>query len=240
MAQSGPQADESAYLELRDRWRALFVLFCGLALSFAITLWSKERIRPRNLHRATVSSLRGVVGWPKAVDAIASLDGARRFSHVRELQGIVVDGVNGDGRLELSDNGPSVKYVFQSGPRRRRDGQTQSSATRLGGNVCPRQIVKLNRDGLAAEPEDLSASCPREPVEPLAIPRCGPKQVIIAAAQVGFKRERLARIEYTQTKIGAAPVPVWKMSVPVAHFSMVLSADCSHVYTREELNGRVP
>jgi hypothetical protein len=235
MLDLGPRADEPRYLLLRDRLRALFVLSLALVVSFGMILWSKEQIRPLNAYGATASRLRGVEGFPSRVDALKSLSAARRFSRNRELRGMVLDGVKFDGTLDLNPIKNSIKYVFQSSKVRSKE-RKQPDASTSPTWVCPRQVVKLRRDGLTAEADRLDAICPPELGAALPVPHCGPKEVWAKAIAKGATKEDLARLEYYRAKVG----PAWKLQISKTHFSLSVSEDCKRELSFADAAGKVP
>lgn len=231
--QLGPQAGERRYYELRDYFRGTIVLFVSLVIAFAATLWSKavllRRSAPRAGGGATMIRLRGVTGWPRHVDAIASLAGARRVSQIHGLRSILIEGVGRDGTIDVTHPDSFVRYVFQSEPLRNVQGGGADSNTKALGFVCPKQTIKLMKDGLLAEPANEGAQCPRDLGESLPLPSCGPREVWAKARTKGIGEDDTGRLDYSLGKEG----PVWKLTVPSKRFSLVLSSDCKQEHTRE-------
>jgi hypothetical protein len=230
MQDHGQSQEDPVYLELRDRFRAILVVFGAWVIALGITLWSKEQIRPIDSSGATLGSLRGVSGWPRKVDPLATLEGARRFSQGHGLRAMTFEGVASDGTIDVSKSTGSAKYVFQSvpvaKPRQSHKGDSARSTS------CPRQVVKLRHSGLAAEAHRSDARC--EPgLLPLPTPRCGPKALWLRALAQGAPKEGLARIEYQPSGDG----PAWSFALPDDRFRMRLAADCSRVLSPKELKG---
>jgi hypothetical protein len=216
------------YLELRDRFRAILVVFGAWVLGLGITLWSKEQIRPIDPSGATLGSLRGVVGWPQRVDPLATLEGARRFSQGHDLRAMTFEGVKFDGTIDVSKSTGSAKYVFQGRPTSSTRHSNRGNAT--GATSCPKQVVKLRHAGLSADPLRADARCEPEGLR-LPTPPCGPKEIWARALEQGAPKDGLARIDYQPSLEG----PSWSFALPDRRFRMRLSGDCKRVLSPKEV-----
>ncbi|MGC4069880.1 MAG: hypothetical protein QM784_35530 [Polyangiaceae bacterium] len=227
MQDHGAPQDDPEYLELRDRFRAMLVVFGAWVVALGITLWSKEQVRPIDSSGATLGSLRGVIGWPQRVDPLATLEGARRFSQGHALRSMTFEGVKSDGTINVTQSTGSAKYVFQGSPSaiRHADRGKPASAT-----SCPKQVVKLRRAGLSADALRADARCEAN-ASPLPTPSCGPKELWARALTQGAPKDGLARIDYQPSADG----PSWTFAVPDRHFRMRLSADCKRVLSPKEI-----
>jgi hypothetical protein len=235
MLEVSPLSEEPEYFKLRDRLRGGFVMFVGLVISFGTTLWAKEQIRPRGPHGASISRTKGVVGFPMAVDGVKSLAVAQKLGRGRAFRGMILDGVKSDGTLNLAFGRTNVKYVFQANA-------TRNTAKNIPNQpappfmVCPRQVVKLKREGMIAEGDRPNATCPSELGHPLQKPRCGAKEVWEKALAKGASKEESARLEFYQSKVG----PAWRFQLPRTQFAINLSDDCKREIRAEDAVGRVP
>jgi hypothetical protein len=235
MLESGSVIEEPTYASQRDRWRGAFVLSLALLLSFSITLWAKDQLRLRKSQSTALSVLRGVELWPERVDALKSLNVARKVSQLSSLRGIALDGVKADGTIDLGQAKAAIKYVFQS-ERQRNVARPTARRPNPSNWACPKQVVKLRHEGLTVEPVHLDASCESNQKDVLPAPRCSPKEVWSRAISKGAPKKATAHLEYYRGVLG----PVWKFQIPEAKFNLLLSGDCKRELSSEQASGRVP
>jgi len=228
MTRPGPLLTDPRYLELKDRFAGLLVLVCSMGACVCLSFWAKDVARPESVVRASPATLRGVVGWPHAVDALATLEAARRSSRPRELRQIILDGVKSDGTIDIVTGPGALSYVFHNGEKKPKPPKPNElgAAGRppVGDKAvdCPRQVIRVRDDGLDPQAEMNDHRCPVLESEPLPSPTCGPRDLWAKAIAKGATIRQLAHIEYYRSKSG----PAWKMSLPGGHFNLVLSADC--------------
>ena len=159
-------------LRRADRLRGLAIVGLAFVLCLLVSVWAERRSRPElSLPPAPPSTL-GVVGFPRAVDAVKNLALARALTRRNLLRGIVADTVKSDGSVDTSDGSGRVRYSFQSAP-----GQGPQPPREQGALArrpyCGRQAVLIRKDGLVAEPDIPDASCAAQPSDPLPEPHCG-------------------------------------------------------------------
>jgi hypothetical protein len=178
---------------------------------------------------------RGVVGFPGAVDAVATLDVARDLVVRERLGGIVLEGVRSDGTVDLSKTGARVRYVFQSG---RGEGiqPPRPKGTLPTRAYCGRQDVNLTQEGLAADADNPSVSCTPGAEEELPDPRCGPREVWAQAKKRGAPEGGTARIEYYRAKAG----PAWRFELPGGRQKFSVYGDCERELRGKDAAGTVP
>lgn len=218
-----------------DRLHGLLVVSGAFLLSLAISLWAKRISEPEQGVPPAPPSTVGVVGWPGAVQPIASLPAARGLTRRDLLRGMVIEGVKSDGTLDVRSPGAGVRYAFQSlagqGPQ----------APRVPGvvprrNRCGRQNVELRARGLYADPDQLDAPCQPVPEDPLPEPRCQLKEIWEHALRKGASAQHLARIEYYRAAAG----PAWRFEQPSASVRFSVYGDCRRELSRAEASGSVP
>lgn len=228
MSKPGPIIADPRYLELKDRFAGLVVLLGSMVFCIGLSLWAKGVVRPEAQVAATPNTTRGIVGWPHSVDPIATLEAARRSSRPRDLRRITLDGVKSDGSIDLVTGPGSVSYLFHSALRKPKP-KTPSEASSKN-NYCPRQEIRISRDGLDPQAQLKEYHCPDLVSEPLPVPACGPRDVWVRALAKGASLRNMAHMEYYRSKSG----PVWKMEIPSGRFKMFLTGDCQHELTARE------
>ena len=94
-----------------------------------------------------------------SVDAVATLSSARKLTKRPALRGIVLDGVQSDGTVDVSEGPGRVRYTFQSAA-----GQGAQPAREPGTLpkriTCGKQNVVLRKEGLVAEADHVSIQFP--------------------------------------------------------------------------------
>jgi hypothetical protein len=232
MSSDGPLLTDPKYLDLKDRFSGLVVLVGAMALCLAFSLWAKEVARPESQLKVSPATLRGIVGWPHSVDALGTLEAARRSSRPRELRQIVLDGVKSDGTIDVVTGPGELTYLFHNVAHKPKPKTESSSAADKTDKppLCPRQVVRVRRDGLDPQSELKHNRCPETSYEPLPAPSCGPREIWEKAIELGASIRQLAHMEYYRSKAG----PAWKMSLSGNRFQLALTSDCQRVLTPAE------
>lgn len=229
MSKPGPILADPRYLELKDRFAGLIVLLGSMVFCIGLSLWAKGVVRPEAQVAATPSTTRGIVGWPHSVDPIATLEAAKRSSRPRDLRRITLDGVKSDGTVDLVTGPGLLTYLFHSGQRKPKP-KTPTDAAAAKNNQCPRQVVRVSRDGLDPQAELKEYRCPDFVSEPLPVPKCGPRDVWLRAIARGASLRNMAHMEYYGSKSG----PAWKMEIPSQRFKLFVAGDCQRDLTAQE------
>jgi hypothetical protein len=210
-----------------------------VALSFAVCLvlsiWAKEKSRPETSEPPGPPTVEGIIGYPTAVDAVATLKAARKLSKRPLLRGIVFDGVQSDGTIDVGEGPGRVRYAFQSpvghGAQPHREPGTLPR--RL---TCGRQNVVLRKEGLVAEPDLADYPCTGLGAEPLPDPQCDAREIWRLAKKRRVPRDRLAHIEYFRSKAG----PAWRFEISGTPHSFTVYGDCKRELVGPEAHGTVP
>lgn len=218
----------------RDKLHGLLVVAAAFLASLAISLWAKHVSEPEQGRPPAPATTVGIVGWPKAVDVVATLPAARGLTRRTQLRGFVADGVHSNGTIDMSA-AAWIRYAFQSAP-----GQGPQPP-RVPGvvprrNLCGRQDVFVRNNGMAAMEDQLSVVCPPVAIDPLPEPRCTLKQVWDYAAAKGAPRSALARIEYYRATAG----PAWRFELSDGSFRFSIYGDCRRELSSREAVGKVP
>jgi hypothetical protein len=237
MSRRGPLLTDPRYLELKDRFAGLLVLVAAMAACVCLSFWAKERARPESVLRASPATLRGIVGWPHAVDALGTLEAARRSSRPRDLRQIVLDGVKSDGTIDIVTGPGALTYLFHNGARKPKLLKLPETGAAGSPPVvvekppqCPRQVIRIREDGIDPQAELKDHRCPAVMSEPLPNPVCGPREIWSKALAKGASIRQLAHMEYYLSKAG----PAWKMTLPGGRFQLALSGDCQRELNRAD------
>ncbi len=213
----------------RDKLLGLLIIAGAFAISLGISLWAKQRSRPELAKPPAPPTTAGVVGFPKAVDAIATLPAARAVTPRPALLGIALERVGPNGTVDVTDDKGRVRYTFQSpageGPQPAREPGTLPRR-----HYCGRQIVRVKAQGLVADPDISDYPCPGSPAEGLPDPVCGPKEVWQRAIDKGVPDQRPANIDYYRSKAG----PAWRFDLPGTQHRFALYGDCERELARAE------
>jgi hypothetical protein len=200
----------------------------------ALSMWAKEKSRPEISEPPGPPTVQGIVGYPKEVDAVATLTAARALTKRPALRGIVLDGVASDGSLDFTESTTRARYTFQSsaghGAQPPREPGTLPKRI-----TCGKQNVLVTKQGLVAEPDQADYPCPPGGVEPLPEPQCSPKELWKAARRRKVPRNRPAHIEYFRAKAG----PAWRFEIGTQH-RFTLYGDCERELVGPEAHGTVP
>jgi hypothetical protein len=219
----------------RDRLLGLVIVAVAFAACLALSFWAKEKSQPETSEPPGPPTVEGLVGYPRAVDAVATLASARKLTRRLQLRGIVLDGVLPDGTIDVSQGGTSrVRYTFQSGPGQgaqppREPGTLPKRVT------CGKQNVIITKQGLVAEPDQADFPCPVAGVEPLPEPQCSVKELWKVARRRKVSRDQPAHIEYYRSRAG----PAWRFESGKQP-GFTLYGDCKRELTAAEAHGSVP
>lgn len=218
-----------------DKLHGLLVVGGAFVLSLGISLWAKRISEPEQGQPPAPPTTAGIVGFPSAVDPLATLAAARELTRRKLLRGIVIEGVTGNGTVDLKAPGAGARYSFQSlagqGPQPARvPGQVPRR------NLCGRQRVELRARGLYAEPDQLDAPCLPAQIEPLPEPRCKLAELWERARAKGATSQHAARIEYYRSSAG----PAWRFELPDGSIRFSVYGDCRRELSRGESSGSVP
>lgn len=217
----------------RDRLLGLIIVAVAFMVCLALSIWAKEKSRPETSEPPGPPTVEGIVGFPTAVEAVATLASARKLTRRPALRGIVFDGVLVDGTVDVNDSASRVRYTFQSAAGQgaqppREPGTLPKRIT------CGKQNVLLTKQGLVAEPDQADFPCPPSGVEPLPEPQCTTKELWRAARKRKVPRDRPAHIEYFRSKAG----PAWRFEASGSSFT--LYGDCKRELIGAEAHGSVP
>jgi len=222
-----PPADDPA--RRRDKTIGTVIVVIAFIVSLGISLWAKHASRPEVSDPPRPASPEGVIGYPAAVDVVATLPAARRLTKRPLLRGIVAEGVSSKGTIDLNQPGTArIKYTFQSppghGPQPPREPGTLPRM-----HYCGKQTVQVRKAGVAADPDRPESPCMPKVGEPLPDPQCGLGELWQVAIKRGVPSDRLAKIEYFRAQAG----PAWRFEVPGnSKFRFTMLGDC-----RRELTG---
>jgi hypothetical protein len=213
----------------------LVIVAVSFAICLALSFWAKEKSEPETSQPPGPPTVQGIVGYPKAVDALDSLKTARTLTRRAALRGMVLDGVNADGLLDLSEATTRARYVFQSepgeGPQPPREPGTLPKRV-----TCGKQNVLLRSGGMVAEPDQADHPCPPGGVEALPEPQCSARNLWRHARRRQIPSEKAARIEYFRSKAG----PAWRFEIPGTVHRFTMYGDCKRELNGPESQGSVP
>lgn len=218
----------------RDRTTGLLIVAVAFVASLCLSWWARNVSAPRapDLEPPTTE---GLVGFPKGVDPVASLDGASAVSFRDELRGIAASGVTKEGTVDMTLPGARVRYVFTSargeGPQPERPPGTLPRR-----NFCGKQSVQVKEAGLVAEPDVAAYPCSGLRGDSLPAPRCGPKEVWQHALGKGAPADLRATVEYYRSSVG----PAWRFEIPGTPHRFSLYGDCGRELTPTEASGSIP
>ncbi len=219
----------------RDKVIGLLIVAISFAVCLALSIWAKEKSRPETSEPPGPPTVTGIVGYPEAVDAVASLPAARKLSKRPILRGIVLDAVQSDGRIDVSEGPGRVRYVFQSAAGQ--GAQPPRAPGTLPRRVtCGRQNVVLRKEGLVADPDQADYPCPPPDLEPLPEPQCSPRELWKIARKRRVPRDRAAHIEYFRAKAG----PAWRFEISGTAHRFTMYGDCKRELMGIEAHGAIP
>jgi hypothetical protein len=234
-SRSGGPKSTFASPRSRDRLYGLIIVAVSFVICLAVSIWAKERSRPETSEPPGPPTLDGLSGFPSAVDPVASLAVARKLTKRPSLRGIVIDGVQSDGTLDLSEGPGRVRYAFQS-PAGHGAQPPREPGTLPRRITCGKQNVVLRREGLVAEPDLADYPCAPSPVEPLPEPQCSAKDLWRLAKKRRVPKDRMAHIEYFRAKAG----PAWRFEISGTPHRFTVYGDCKRELTGADAQGTVP
>lgn len=219
----------------RDRTRGMLIVFVTFLATLCLAWWAKWKNTPVPAEPPADPDASAVVGFPKAVDAVATLPAARKRTPRDILRGIVLRGVKSDGTVDITEKGSEVRYVFQSrageGPQPERDPEGRPNRP-----FCGKQVVKVKPEGLQEDEDETKYSCSSKGLEPLPEPRCGPKEVWAHAIAANIPKDKSAQLEYYRAKAG----PAWRFRIPGTRHRFSLYGDCERELKGLDEVGSVP
>lgn len=219
----------------RDRRRGVIIVGCAFVAAVSVSWWARTVSAPEPDPQTAPETSGGVVGFPKSVDVMLSLEGAHSLAKRDDLLGIGVWGASPDGSVDVSVPGDRVRYVFGSG---RGEGALppHPPGQLPRHDTCGRRTVHVKEVGMFADPDMPTYPCGGPPLEPLPYPRCGPKEVWQAAIKKGVPTNKKAHIEYFRSAAG----PAWRFELDGAPMRFVLYGDCERELTGSEASGASP
>jgi hypothetical protein len=219
----------------RDRLVGLVIVAAAFALCLALSIWAKEKSRPETSEPPAPPTVEGLVGYPRAVDPLEALATARKLTKRPALRGIVIEGLQNSGLVDLSEGPGRARYVFQSAAGQ--GAQPHREPGTLPRRVtCGLQNVELRKEGLVAEPDQADYPCPPGGVEPLPEPQCSTQVMWKLARRRRVPTDRAAHLEYFRSKAG----PAWRFEIPGTQHAFVIYGDCKRELVGAEAQGAVP
>lgn len=213
----------------------LVVVAVAFMACLALSMWAKEKSRPETSEPPGPPTTQGIAGYPRAVDAIATLGAARKLTKRPVLRGIVFDGVQSDGSIDVSEGPGRVRYSFQS-----EAGQGAQPAREPGTLpkriTCGKQNVLLRKEGLVAEADQADYPCAASDLTPLPEPQCTLRDIWKAARKRRVPRDQVAHIEYYRARAG----PAWRFEINGTQHRFMLYGDCKHELAGSDAHGTVP
>jgi hypothetical protein len=213
----------------------LVVVAAAFMVCLALSLWAKEKSRPETSDPPGPPTTQGIVGYPNAVDAVSTLSSARKLTKRPILRGIVLDGVQSDGSIDVSEGPGRVRYTFQS-----EAGQGAQPAREPGTLpkriTCGKQNVILRKEGLVAEADQADYPCAAGTLEALPDPQCSLREIWKLARKRRVPRDRAAHIEYYRAKAG----PAWRFEISGTPHHFTMYGDCKREIFGAEAHGSVP
>jgi hypothetical protein len=217
-----------------DQRTGLLIVAVAFVAALCLSFWARNVASPTAPDLAPPTT-DGLVGFPRQVDVIASLEGASAVSMRTELRGIAISGVASDGTVDMTLPGARVRFVFTSpkgeGPQPERPPGTLPRRA-----FCGKQTVQVKEAGLVAEPDVAAYPCGGIRGERLPAPRCGPKEVWAHARTRGTPGELRANIEYYRSSAG----PSWRFEIPGTPHTFSLYGDCGRELSSSEASGSIP
>ena len=192
------------------------------------------KISPETPEHPAPPTSEGLGGFPAAVDPIAALALARSLTPRKLLTGIVFEGVQSDGTINVANGTGHVRYHFASAPGEGPQPE-RPRGTLPRQQYCGRQQVVINREGIAAKPDETTNRCRGKAPEGLPAPRCGLKEVWARALEKGWPEDKLAKIEFYRAQAG----PAWRFMMTGTKHRFVLYGDCGKELEGKEAVGSV-
>lgn len=213
----------------------LVIVAASFLLCLALSIWAKEKSQPEMSEPPGPPTVDGVVGYPKQLDGVASLKAARKVTKRPILRGFVLDGVQSDGTIDMTDGASRVRYAFQSsvGQGAQPPREPGTLPKRL---TCGKQNVIVRTGGMVAEPDLADYPCPLGELEGLPEPQCDAAELWKLARRRNVPKESKAHIEYYRSKAG----PAWRFEIPGTQHRFWMYGDCKRELTLAESHGSVP
>jgi hypothetical protein len=214
-----------------DRQRGLVIVGLTFVLCLLVSVWAKRRALPEVSAPPAPATTVGIIGFPNQVDVVETLARARSLTPRTLLRGIVADGVDSTGNVNVVTGG-HVRYSFQSaagqGPQPVREPGTLARRP-----YCGRQSVSVAKEGIAAEVDGADASCSPHASDPLPEPHCTLADIWAFAIVRGTPKTRVAHVEYYRASAG----PAWRFDAGGGHNRFSLYGDCKRdLDPREAVN----
>jgi hypothetical protein len=230
-----PVAADVQAARRRDKLLGLCLIMAAFVVALGISWWAKVASRPERSEPPGPPTTEGIVGYPEAVRPVATLAAVRKLTKRRLLRGMVAEGVQSSGTVDVSEGPGRVRYTFQSppgeGPQPPREPGTLPRRP-----YCGKQTVHLRKEGLVADPDIAAYPCSPVHADPLPEPRCSLRDVWVRALGHGAQPGRLARIEYYRAQAG----PAWRFEIPGTPYRFSLYGDCGRELDASEAIGAVP
>lgn len=221
-------ADSAEAPAKRDRIAGFSIILVAFSAALVISWTAGEAVKPQLARTPAPPTTDGLAGYPQRVDPIAALPLARQLSERNQLRRIVATGVGSDGTVDLDLPNAGIRYEFDSamgeGPE-----PPRPPGTVRHGRYCGRQSVQVDREGIAADPDQPRTNCRSSAGEPLPEPRCTPQQIWARALEKGAPAKGRATIEYFRAQEG----PAWRFSMADSRVNFTLFGDCER-----ELKGK--
>lgn len=221
-------------LERRDKRMGLTIVGVAFLAALCVSWWARTTAAPPAPAPAPPTTV-GVVGFPKKVDTVATLDNAQKLTDRTQLRGISAWGVASDGTVDVSLPGNRIRYVFMS-PRGQGPQPPRPPGTLPRRDTCGRQNIHVKESGMVADPDQPAAPCAPTMTEALPAPRCGPRDVFQRAIRNGFRPDASANVEYYRATVG----PAWRIDQPATHKQLVLYGDCERELVGSDGFGSIP
>jgi hypothetical protein len=219
----------------RDRLLGLVIVAVAFMLCLALSIWAKEKSRPETSEPPGPPTIVGIVGYPNGVDGVATLAAARKLTRRPALRGIVFDGVQSDGTIDVTEGPGRARYTFQSeaGQGAQPEREPGTLPKRI---TCGRQDVVLRKEGLAAEPDQSDYPCSAGAIEALPEPECATRTLWKLARRRKVPADRAAHIEYFRSKAG----PAWSFEILGTSHRFTMYGDCKRELSGPEASGAIP
>jgi hypothetical protein len=218
----------------RDRVWGLLIVGTAFLAALCISWWARGISSPSGGEVPAPPTTDGVVGYPKKVDLVATLEAARTLTKRSDLRGLSAYGVSSDGTVDVSVPGRLIGYAFASsrgeGPQ-----PPHPPGTLPKRSLCGKQNVRVNGAGVFADADQPGLPCTQN-TEPLPSPRCGPKELWQAAIRQGMPADQLATVVYFRSVTG----PAWRFELPALRRSVVLYGDCERELVGSEAVDAAP
>lgn len=218
----------------RDKMRGLGVLVASFVFSLLFSCWAKEEALPDAPRIPDPPSTLEIAGFPNQVNPWEVLDRARGLTPRTLFRGWVAEGIQPDGTLDLSKEGTSLTYSFQSppgqGPQPVRKGGTLPDRVYCG----KQQVRVIAPDGIFAKPDETEVSCPRKGPKELSEPqKCSVAEVLAIAKKRDVKDTDSITLEFYEARRG----PAYRVSANGRQRFVLSAKDCKKLLNGDEQRG---